>query len=117
MKGRTLVIGSFSKSYAMDGWRIGYLIAPREIISEALKMHQHVYCPNTFVQVGAQVALTASQDCVKEMVSEFDRRRHLLMSCLDEIGLADVRPRCAFYVFPSIKKFGLNSAQFLGYFI
>ncbi len=116
MKGRTLVIGSFSKSYAMDGWRIGYLIAPREIISEALKMHQHVVtCPNTFVQVGAQVALTASQDCVKEMVSEFDRRRHLLMSCLDEIGLAYVRPRGAFYVFPSIKKFGLNSAQFMDF--
>ena len=113
MKERTLTIGSFSKTYAMDGWRIGYLIAPREVISHALKLHQHVVsCPNTFVQVGAQVALTASQDCVRKMVAEFDRRRRRLMSRLGEIGLPYVRPRGAFYVFPSIKKFGLTSNQF-----
>jgi aspartate/methionine/tyrosine aminotransferase len=113
MKERTLTIGSFSKTYAMDGWRIGYLIAPREVISHALKLHQHVVsCPNTFVQVGAQVALTASQDCVREMVAEFDRRRRKLMSRLSEIGLPYVRPRGAFYVFPSIKKFGFTSNQF-----
>ncbi len=113
MKERTLTIGSFSKTYAMDGWRIGYLIAPRELISHAMKLHQHVVsCPNTFVQVGAQVALTASQDCVREMVAEFDRRRKKLMSRLSEIGLPYVRPRGAFYVFPSVKKFGLTSNQF-----
>ena len=113
MKERTLTIGSFSKTYAMDGWRIGYLIAPREVISHAMKLHQHVVsCPNTFVQVGAQVALTASQDCVREMVAEFDRRRRKLMSRLSEIGLPYVRPRGAFYVFPSIKKFGFTSNQF-----
>jgi len=113
MKERTLIIGSFSKTYAMDGWRIGYLIAPRDVISHALKMHQHVVsCPNTFVQVGAQAALTSSQDCVREMVAEFDRRRRRLMSRLDEIGIAYVRPRGAFYIFPSIKKFGFTSVQF-----
>jgi aminotransferase len=113
MKERTLTIGSFSKTYAMDGWRIGYLIAPRELISHALKLHQHVVsCPNTFVQVGAQAALTSSQDCVREMVAEFDRRRRRLMSRLDEVGITYVRPRGAFYVFPSIKKFGLTSSQF-----
>jgi aminotransferase len=113
MKERTLTIGSFSKTYAMDGWRIGYLIAPPELISHAMKLHQHVVsCPNTFVQVGAQVALTASQDCVREMVSEFDRRRRRLMSRLDAMGITYVRPRGAFYIFPSIKKFGLTSRQF-----
>ncbi len=113
MKERTLIIGSFSKTYAMDGWRIGYLIAPRDVISHALKLHQHVVsCPNTFVQVGAQAALTSSQDCVREMVAEFDRRRRRLMSRLDEIGIAYVRPRGAFYIFPSIKKFGFTSVQF-----
>ena len=113
MKERTLTIGSFSKTYAMDGWRIGYLIAPRELISHAMKLHQHVVsCPNTFVQVGAQVALTASQDCVREMVAEFDRRRRKLMSRLDAMGITYVRPRGAFYIFPSIKKFGLTSNQF-----
>ena len=113
MKERTLTIGSFSKTYAMDGWRIGYLIAPRELISHAMKLHQHVVsCPNTFVQAGAQVALTASQDCVREMVAEFDRRRRKLMSRLDAMGITYVRPRGAFYVFPSVKKFGLTSNQF-----
>lgn len=112
MKERTLIIGSFSKSYAMDGWRIGYLIAPRQIISDALKMHQHIVsCPNTFVQVGARAALIESQKSVHEMVDEFDRRRILLLSYLDEIGLSYVRPRGAFYVFPSVKKYGLTSKE------
>ena len=114
MKERTLIIGSFSKTYARDGWRIGYLIAPRELISQTLKLHQHIVsCPNTFVQVGAQAALTSSQDCVREMVAEFDRRRRKLMSRLDQMGITYVRPRGAFYVFPSIKKFGLTSSQFV----
>ncbi|MDD5690009.1 MAG: aminotransferase class I/II-fold pyridoxal phosphate-dependent enzyme, partial [Caldisericia bacterium] len=66
MKERTLIIGSLSKTYAMDGWRVGYLIGPEEIIPEALKMHQHVLsCPNTFVQEAAKIALTESQDCVE----------------------------------------------------
>jgi aminotransferase len=112
MKERTLIVGSFSKSYAMDGWRIGYLIAPRELITGALKMHQHILsCPNTFVQVGAEMALRGPQDCVRAMVAEFDRRRLLLMSYLDDIGIPYVRPRGAFYIFPSIKKFGLSSEQ------
>jgi aspartate/methionine/tyrosine aminotransferase len=113
MREKTLIIGSFSKTYAMDGWRIGYLIAPRPVISRALKMHQYaVGCCNTFVQTGARVAVTASQDCVREMVQEFDRRRRLLLSYLDDLRIPYVRPRGAFYVFPSIKKFGLSSKEF-----
>ena len=116
MKERTLIIGSFSKTYAMDGWRIGYLIAPHDLMSQALKLHQHVVsCPNTFVQMGAQAALTSSQDCVREMVAEFDRRRRRLLVQLDALGIAYVRPRGAFYVFPSIKKFGLTSSQFVDF--
>ena len=112
MKERTLIIGSFSKSYAMDGWRIGYLIAPREVIPGALKMHQHILsCPNTFVQVGAEAALNSSQDCIKAMVAEFDRRRRLLMSCLNSMKIPYVRPRGAFYVFPNIRKFGMSSEK------
>jgi aspartate/methionine/tyrosine aminotransferase len=118
MKERTFIIGSFSKTYAMDGWRIGYLIAPRHLVSDVLKMHQHlVSCPNTFVQVGARAALTASQDCVHHMVEEFDRRRGLLLSYLDDIGLPYIRPRGAFYVFPSIKKFGLTSGKFCDFLL
>jgi aminotransferase len=115
---RTLIIGSFSKTYAMDGWRIGYLIAPREVITQALKLHQHIVsCPNTFVQIGAQAALTSSQDCVRRMTAEFDRRRKKLLSLLDSIGLPYARPRGAFYVFPSIKKFGLSSARFADFLL
>jgi aminotransferase len=113
MQERTVIVGSFSKSYAMDGWRVGYLIAPRRILSSVSKMHHlMISCPNTFVQMGALAALTEPQDCVHEMVNEYDRRRRLLMSYLDDFGLPYVRPRGAFYIFPSIKKTGLTSGEF-----
>jgi aminotransferase len=118
MKERTFIISSFSKTYAMDGWRIGYLIAPEEVITQALKLHQHIVsCPNTFVQVGALAALTASQDCVRRMAAEFDRRRKVMMARLDQIGIPYVRPRGAFYVFPSVKKFGLSSTRFADFLL
>lgn len=118
MKERTIIIGSFSKTYAMDGWRIGYLVAPRELIPGLLKIHQHmVSCPNTFVQVGAQTALTSSQKCVEDMVKEFDRRRLLIMSYLDKMKIPYVRPKGAFYIFPSIKQFGLSSEEFTNHLL
>lgn len=118
MKERTIVIGSFSKTYAMDGWRIGYLIAPKEIISGAIKILQHTLtCINTFVQYGAKVALTGSQQCVEEMVAEFDRRRLLILSYLDEMSIPYVRPRGAFYVFPNIRQFGMHSEDFCDFLL
>jgi aspartate/methionine/tyrosine aminotransferase len=118
MKERTLTIGSLSKTYAMDGWRVGYLIAPKPLIEEALKIHQHILsCPNTFVQEGARVALSSSQECVGKMVHEFDRRRKLMMSYLDDLELPYARPQGAFYIFPSIKKFGLSSKEFCDYLL
>lgn len=118
MKGRTFMIGSLSKTYAMDGWRVGYLVGPKELMRQALKMHQHILsCPNTFVQEGARVALTSSQECVDEMVTEFDRRRKLMMSYFDELGIPYKPPQGAFYVFPDIKKFGMNSEEFCEYLL
>jgi aspartate/methionine/tyrosine aminotransferase len=118
MKERTLIMGSFSKTYAMDGWRIGYLIGPKPFIKQALKMHQHILsCPNTFVQEGAKVALNSSQECVEKMVHEFDRRRKLMMSYLDDLGIPYDRPSGAFYIFPSIKKYGLSSKKFCDYLL
>jgi aspartate/methionine/tyrosine aminotransferase len=118
MKERTLIIGSLSKTYAMDGWRVGYLIAPKAITKQALKMHQHILsCPNTFVQEGTKVALSSSQECVEKMVQEFDRRRKLMMSYLDNLELPYARPQGAFYIFPSIKKFGLSSKEFCDYLL
>jgi aminotransferase len=102
----------------MDGWRVGYLVGPKELMRQALKMHQHILsCPNTFVQEGARVALTSSQECVDEMVTEFDRRRKLMMSYFDELGIPYKPPQGAFYVFPDIKKFGMNSEEFCEYLL
>lgn len=118
MKERTLIIGSLSKTYAMDGWRVGYLIAPKEIISGAIKIHQHTLtCINTFVQYGEKVALTDSQECVERMVTEFNRRRLLILSYLDKMDIPYVRPKGAFYVFPNIKQFGLSSEEFCGFLL
>jgi len=118
IKERTLIIGSLSKTYAMDGWRIGYLIGPKLFINQALKIHQHILsCPNTFVQEGAKIALNASQECVDKMVHEFDQRRRLMMSYLDDMKIPYERPSGAFYLFPCIKKYGLSSKEFCDYLL
>jgi len=118
MRERTFIIGSLSKTYAMDGWRVGYLIGPKNIIREALKIHQHILsCPNTFVQEGARIALTSSQECVEEMVKEFNRRRILMMSYFDNMGISYRPPQGAFYIFPSIKKYGMDSEKFCEYLL
>ena len=118
MKERTIVINSFSKTYAMDGWRIGSLIVPRALFPGIFKLQQHmISCPNTFVQVGAVAALTESQDCVKDMVKEFDRRRKLVMRHLDEMKIPYVRPRGAFYVFPDMRRYGMNSKDLALYLL
>ena len=118
MRERTFIIGSLSKTYAMDGWRVGYLIGPKSIIREALKMHQHILsCPNTFVQEGARIALTSSQECVEQMVKEFNRRRKLMMFYFDDMGISYKPPQGAFYVFPSIKQFGMNSEKFCDFLL
>ena len=118
MKDRTVTIGSFSKTYAMDGWRIGYLIIPKQLYNGIFKLNQHtVSCPNTFVQIGATKALTDSQQCVRNMVKEFDRRRLLIMRYFDENKISYVRPKGAFYIFPSVKEFGLDSNKLCMYLL
>lgn len=110
MKERTIVINSFSKTYAMDGWRIGSMIVPHSMVPDMLKLQQHmISCPNTFVQAGAIAALTESQECVREMTKEFDRRRKMIMSYFDNSKIPYVRPRGAFYIFPDMRSWGLNS--------
>jgi len=118
MKERTIISDSFSKTYAMDGWRIGYLAAPREIISQIAKLHQHtISCPNTFIQSGATTALNQDQQYVDDMVKEFTRRRELIIDCLDKMKIPFVEPKGAFYVFPSIREFGLSSEEFADYLL
>jgi aspartate aminotransferase len=97
---RTILINGFSKTYAMTGWRIGYALAPPEILQGMLKIQQHsVSCAASFVQYAALVALQASQDCVVEMVAEFKRRREVIVKRLNAMGLRCVNPEGAFYAF------------------
>ena len=118
MKERTIISDSFSKTYAMDGWRVGYLAAPREIINQIAKLHQHIIsCSNTFAQIGAITALNQSQQCVEDMIAEFTRRRELTINYLRKMKLPFVTPKGAFYVFPSIKEFSISSEEFANYLL
>jgi aspartate/methionine/tyrosine aminotransferase len=113
MRERTLMVNGFSKAYAMDGWRLGYVAAPGELIAVLIRVHQYTTVwATTVIQKGALDAYRGPQDCVAEMVAEFVRRRQYLIPALNEIkGISCVRPRGAFYAFPSIKATGKSSAE------
>lgn len=114
MRERTLVINSFSKTYAMTGLRIGYIYGPRELISPLWLIHQYtIACVNSLAQYAALAALKGPQDFVKEAVQEFNRRRLLVYERLNEIdGFSCTLPKGAFYIFPSVKEFNMSSAEF-----
>lgn len=114
MRERTLVVNSFSKTYAMTGFRIGYVYGPKALISPMMLFHQYITaCVNGPAQYGAVAALEGPQGCVKKMVREFDRRRRLLHSRLNEIeGFRCLLPKGAFYAFAGIKKFKISSEEF-----
>lgn len=114
MRERTLVINSFSKTYAMTGLRVGYVYGPRELVYPLWLVHQYfVACVDTFAQYAALAALEGPQDFVKEMVREFDRRRRFVYKRLNEIeGFSCNLPKGAFYVFPNIKRFQRSSEEF-----
>jgi aspartate aminotransferase len=100
MQERTIIINGFSKTYAMTGWRIGYAVAPLELLKAMLKVQQHtVSCAASISQYAALSALRSPQDCVTEMVTEFKRRRDVIVKRLNEIGLRCVNPEGAFYAF------------------
>jgi aminotransferase len=119
MRERTLVINSFSKTYAMTGLRVGYVCGPPELISYVWLVHQYtVACVNSLAQYVALAALNGPQDRVKEMVQEFDRRRHLVYKRLNEIeGFNCTLPKGAFYVFPKIKDLGMSSEEFAAFLV
>jgi len=107
MEDRTITVNGFSKAYAMTGWRIGYIAAGKELSSALRKLHYYAtLCPNAISQKAAVAALTGPQDCVKEMIAEYDRRRKHVLSQLDEIErLPYTKPKGAFYVFPNFSNF------------
>ncbi len=113
MKERTVLLGGFSKAYAMTGWRIGYAAAPPEIAAPMTKIHQYtIMCAPTMGQVAAIEALRAGEDSVAEMVEDYNRRRRLIVKGLNELGLSCFEPKGAFYAFPSIKSTGMSSEEF-----
>jgi aspartate/methionine/tyrosine aminotransferase len=112
---RAIVINGFSKAYAMTGWRLGYLIAPDELIDHLRRIQQNLFiCASSFVQAAAIAALRECSDFVEEVKSEYRRRRDFLVPELKRLGF-DIKttPKGAFYVFAGIKRFGENSLEFV----
>ena len=113
MRERTVLINGFSKSYAMTGWRLGYAAAPREILQQMLKIHQYaIMCAPTTSQYAAISALRNGDEDVEQMREAYSQRRRYLVHALREMGLDCFEPYGAFYVFPSIKTFGMTSDEF-----
>ena len=113
MRERTVVVNGFSKAYAMTGWRMGYTAAPVEITRQMLKIHQFaIMCAPTASQFAAIEALRNGDSDIEEMTGEYDVRRRFLVSGLRALGIPVFEPEGAFYVFPNIGGFGLDSETF-----
>jgi aminotransferase len=113
MRKRTILLGGFSKDYAMTGWRIGYACAPAEILKGLVRIHQYtVMCTSTVAQAAALAALKEGEPYVQQMRAEYDRRRRLIVDGLNRIGLPTFEPLGAFYCFPKISVTGLDDETF-----
>ena len=113
MRQRTVLLGGFSKDYAMTGWRIGYALGPAEIISGLIRIHQYtVMCSPTTAQAAAVTALKEGEPYIATMVAEYDRRRRLIVDGFNRIGLPTFEPLGAFYCFPKISVTGLDDDTF-----
>ncbi len=100
----TITINATSKTYAMTGWRLGYVAAPHDITEQMLKAHQYVQaCANSIAQKAALAAITGPQDCVTDMYNSFLRRRDMIMKGLKDLGIKCVEPQGAFYAFPEVE--------------
>lgn len=113
MKERTILLDGFSKRFAMTGWRLGYAAGPADVISAMGKIHQYtMLSPPSATQMAGIQALRGGEEDVLTMVAEYDRRRNVIVKGLNDIGLTCHIPEGAFYVFPSVRKTGLNSEEF-----
>ena len=113
MQKRTILLGGFSKNYAMTGWRVGFAAAPAELLVGLLRIHQYtIMSAPTTAQFAALEALTHGQEHVEAMRTEYDRRRKLIVGGLNQLGLPTFEPRGAFYAFPSIKASGMDEDTF-----
>lgn len=113
MKERTVLLGGFSKAYAMTGWRVGWACAPADILEQMMKVHQYiVMSAPTPSQYAALEAIGNGEEYTRSFVAEFDARRKLMVAGLRGIGLTTFEPQGAFYAFPSIRSTGLDDADF-----
>jgi aminotransferase len=113
LRERTILVNGFSKGYAMTGWRLGYVTAPKELMAAMRKIHQYtIMSAPTMSQAAGLEAVLHGEYYVKEMVDEYDRRRELLVQGLNLLGLDCFEPQGAFYAFPSVAKTGMNDETF-----
>lgn len=113
MRERTIVINGFSKSHAMTGWRLGYACGPKTIMDQILKIHQFaIMCAPTNSQYAAVEAMKNGDGDVAMMREQYNQRRRFLMHEFERMGLQCFEPFGAFYIFPSIREFGMSSDEF-----
>jgi aminotransferase len=113
MRDRTLLMGGFSKAYAMTGWRLAYTCARVDLTEAMMRVHQYItMSAPTSAQYAALEALRNGEEDVRGMVSEYDRRRQLMVRELNAMGLSCIEPRGAFYCFPSVSATGLSDEAF-----
>jgi len=113
MRERTILMGGFSKAYAMTGWRVGYVAAAAPILEGMVKVHQYgIMSAPTTAQDAALVAIIEGEPEVERMLAEYDRRRRLIVDRLNALGLDTFEPRGAFYAFPRITSTGLTADEF-----
>ncbi len=113
MRSRTIMLGGFSKNYAMTGWRVGFAAAPADLLDGLLRIHQYtIMCAPTTAQDAALEALRSAGPYVERMVVEYDRRRQLIVSGLNQLGLRTSEPHGAFYAFPDISASGMDEERF-----
>lgn len=113
MRERTILLGGFSKAYAMTGWRVGWVCAPAEIAEAMMKIHQYIIMSApTISQYVALEAIRNGEAESQKMIAEFDARRKIVVAGLRDIGLATFEPKGAFYAFPSVRSTGLHDIEF-----
>ncbi len=114
MRERTVLMGGFSKAYAMTGWRLGWVAAPADLTQAVAKIHQYaIMSAPTISQYAGLEALRCGEESVIAMVAEYDRRRRVIVDGLNAIGLHTFEPQGAFYAFPQVSHLGLNSEAFV----
>jgi aminotransferase len=113
MRPRTVVLGGFSKSHAMTGWRLGYALGPAEVIAAMRKIHQYtIMSAPTVAQIAVAQTLDQVEEEVERMRAEYDRRRRLMVDGFNSLGLRCFEPRGAFYAFPNVSASGLDEETF-----